>query len=151
MKRDKETYIKRLIVVMWCLCLAVIMALVWCTIQVQTVRHQFVAFTSQKPLVIRGIDGQNGLQGVPGLSMVGAAGQNATPQQIAQAVVDYMIANPVLGVKGDKGDQGTPGRTLETRIVPDTCVLQSKYTDETFWNNVAQLPTPCTKDSTEAK
>lgn len=132
---------------MWCFSIAVVMALAWGILQVQTLQHQIVALSNQKPIVIRGIDGQNGLQGMPGLSFMGTPGKNATLEQIAQVVFVWAKANPTTPQKGDKGEKGDTGRTLETRVDPETCTLQSKYTDDTFWNTIAQLPTPCTKEA----
>lgn len=131
--------------------LGLVVAVVFCSVQLKHLNTSIASVDLRRPLVIRGIDGKDGLNGVNGLSIVGTSGlpgEGVTSQQIAEAVSAYLQANPVMGVQGVSGTPGQDGKTLQLQVNPDTCVLQEKYVDDDTWTFVAQLPTPCAPNYT---
>jgi hypothetical protein len=91
-----------------------------------------------------GADGVNGINGQNGQG--GQSGQNATSDQIAAAVSQYLADNPPAqgpqGAAGADGTNGKDGKTLQVQITAG-CQLQQKYSTDSFWDTIAQLPLPC--------
>lgn len=152
---DEIRRLKRFIIISWVLLLLIVIGLVvWASLQFRHFNEQIQVASSKTPVVIRGIDGKQGMPGLsimgsPGQSIQGPPGQNVTPQEIAQAVAAYLQANPVVAMVGNSGKDGNDGLTLQLRIDPITCQLESKYTISDDWSVVAQLPMPCTSNEAE--
>jgi hypothetical protein len=103
--------------------------------------NNYVGRNGKDGVSIQGIQGERGLSGVQGIQ--GIPGQS---------------------IKGDKGEPGKDGKTeiitiyqpIETQLIPgprgvsqtfkvdpESCILMSKYENDRFWKEIAQLPKPC--------
>lgn len=138
--------IKWFIVVSWALVLLIVIGTVfWGSYQIRELKNQLNALDTQKPTIIKGINGKDGVTTLRTLTVTlpakdGKDGQNATPEQIAAAITNYLQKNPPI--QGKDGHPGVDGRTLYFRVT-SACVEQTKYTDDDTWTDQAQLPFPC--------
>lgn len=81
-----------------------------------------------------GINGNNGRNGKSGIGLNGADGQNATPDQIAAAVADFLTANPpAKGDTGPSGDAGAPARQIQIRCNPLKLQNEWRYVGDSGW------------------
>lgn len=79
-------------------------------------------FESTKCVGATGMTGSSGTNGATGLN-----GNNATPEQIAVAVAEYLKANPPSkGDTGDSGKDGNDGREIEL------CYLRNGSTGQRY-------------------
>lgn len=106
---------------------------------------------SKQPSVIVGPPGKDGYtpvkgidyrDGIDGRSIVGPKGndgkdgQNATPEQIAQAVAEYCANGNCKGEKGNQGEPGASGREIELRYNQSKERWEYRYVGDDAWQPV---------------
>lgn len=78
-----------------------------------------------KEVYIPGKDGANGINGMDG--------KNVTNEQVAKAVSDYFVANPVKPEKGDQGEPGATGLTIFVRQKPLSNSYECLVAGDIIW------------------
>lgn len=105
----------------------------------QVIKQTIVEKYTTLPAVngLNGFDGSPGKNGTAGTNGAnGSNGQNVTPDQIAEAVSDYLKANPPEA--GATGASGIPGRTALIRTDPITGILECQYFGDLAWQPISE-------------
>lgn len=76
--------------------------------------------------------GPTGLQGKDGID--GRDGSNGNTTVIEKNTTVYQPVKGEKGDQGEKGDPGDPAALQQIRINPATGDLETKYTNDDFWN-----------------
>lgn len=137
MNNDELKRLKRFIVISWALLLMVIVGLTfWGSYQIKNLKDVI----AQRPEVIKGENGLNGIEGKNGLSVIGLQGMPGIQGLKGDA------GNP--GEKGEVGPQGlqgeigpqgltgAPGKTVFVRNNPKTQIQECRYSGDIDWQPI---------------
>lgn len=146
--------LRRLVLRCFLFSLALIVVAVFAgSYQLKRLNAQFIA---SKPTIVKEtlvikekpIPGQNGVNGSDGVSIKGndghtgatgssgSNGQSITPDQIAQAVGEYLKANPPA--PGKEGNTGSPGLVVFVQQNPLTGLLECRRGTDLSWFPISE-------------
>jgi hypothetical protein len=83
-----------------------------------------------QPKVINGTDGKDGNHGANGVD--GLNGRDGSDSLSTHRIETFYT--PIAGPQGIQGEKGQDGATQQVRLNPETKNLESKSSNEKFWN-----------------
>lgn len=127
----------KLIVLLLLLVVCLLTVLVsFATYKVATIETAMNNLANQKQMIPKVINGIDGKDGEPGLSIKGNAGEdgrNGTDSISTSTVIEKIIYVPEKGKEGSPGKDGLNAPVQEIRINPETKNLESKKNTDRYW------------------